>query len=290
MEGRHASAARLDDGGALAPPQIVGIVLVHNEDVFVERVIRNVAEFCDRIHAVDHVSTDRTWSVLRYLERELDHLEARRTHHAGDSHRLIEHYAGSSTWVFGVDGDELYDPRRLALFRNELLGGAHRDAFKIASNVLNCVELDVRNQTASGYLSPPSRSITKLYNFAAIESWTGDGSERLHGGKIVFRQGYDERAVDNIGERLSWEDTPLRCLHACFLRRSSEDSRDEPSSARPILEHSQLHDRSWRGAVKRVIRRPQPPAETADWKRAKYMRGELVTVDAAPFLASQSSA
>jgi hypothetical protein len=40
--------------------RVVGIVLVRNEDMFVERAIRNVAAFCDRIHAVDHVSTDST--------------------------------------------------------------------------------------------------------------------------------------------------------------------------------------------------------------------------------------
>ena len=38
--------------------QVVGIVLVSNEDVFVERAIRNMAAFCDRIYAVDHLSSD----------------------------------------------------------------------------------------------------------------------------------------------------------------------------------------------------------------------------------------
>jgi hypothetical protein len=259
---------------------IVGIVLVRNEDVFIEQAIRNVAAFCDRIHAVDHVSSDRTWAILRALADEYEHVDARRARHAAESHELIEPYAATDTWVFGIDGDELYDPARLAGFRKELLGGAYRDVFKVASNVLNCVELDHGQRIASGYLSPPSRSITKLYNFAAIESWAGDGSERLHGGTIVFRDGYDERAVENIGERLSWEETPLRCLHACFLRRSSAELESAP---RPILEHSGLHDRSWRGAVKRRLRRHMPPAETKDWKRQKYMRGELVTVDASPF-------
>jgi Glycosyl transferase family 2 len=266
--------------------QIVGVVLVHNEDVFVERAIRNVAEFCDRIHAVDHVSTDGTWDVLRALEREYDHLDARRSHHAGESHRLVERYAGTATWVFGVDGDELYDSPRLARFRDELLGGAYGDVFKVASNVLNCVELDRERQTAAGYLSPPSRSITKLYNFGALESWEGDGAERLHGGTITFRDGYDERAVDNIGERLSWDESPLRCLHVCFLRRSTADP--EPTgapAARPILEETTMHDRSWRGGLKRRLRRRRVPAESA-WKREKYMRGELVTVDASPFFAA----
>ena len=265
--------------------QVVGIVLVRNEDVFVEQAIRNVAEFCDRIHAVDHVSTDRTWDVLRTLAGEYDHVEVHRARHAGESHRLVEPYAGTDTWVIGVDGDELYDPARLAAFRQELLGGAYRDAFKVASNVLNCVALDRQGATASGYLSPPSRSITKLYNFAAIERWLGDGSERLHGGRIEFRAGYDERAVENIGERLSWAETPLRCLHACFLQRSTQDPVPTGQPAgRDILEHTGLHDRSWRGALKRRLRPPRPPEETSNWKLKKYMRGDLVTVDASPFM------
>jgi glycosyltransferase involved in cell wall biosynthesis len=269
--------------------QIVGIVLVHNEDVFVEQAIRNVSEFCDRIHAVDHMSSDGTWEILRRLDAELDNVDARRMHHAGDSHKLLERYAGTDTWVFGVDGDELYDPGRLAQFRERLAAGDYDHAFKVASNVVNCVELDRERQTATGYPSPPSRSITKLYNFGAIASWTGDGAERLHGGTVVYRAGYDGGPVDNIGERLSWEETPLRCLHMCFLPRSTTDG-EAAAGPRPILEQSGMHDRSWRGALKRLVRPPQPPAETADWKREKYMRGDLVTVDAAPFFAGQSSA
>jgi Glycosyl transferase family 2 len=257
---------------------------VHNEDVFLEQVIRNIAVFCDQIHAVDHISTDGTWEVLRRLDRELDHLDVRRARRAGDSHRLIEPYAGTDTWVFGVDGDELYDPSRLAGFRAELLEGAYGDTFKVASNVLNCVELDRERGTATGYLSPPSRSITKLYNFRGIESWQGDGAERLHGGTIVFRDGYDESAVENIGERIPWEETPLRCLHACFLRRSTDEPQQTGAPAgRPILEETGMQDRGVRGHVKRLLRGHQPP-ETSAWKNEKYMRGDLVTVDAAPFI------
>src|SRR5436190_6399990 len=260
---------------------VVGIVLVRNEDVFVEQAVRNIAEFCDRIHAVDHVSSDGTWDILQRLAREYLHLDARRAHHAGESHKLIEQYAGTSTWVFGVDGDELYDAARLEGFREDLLGGGYDGVFKVASNVLNCVELDP--ERARGYLSPPSRSITKLYNFAAIDEWRGDGSERLHGGRILFRDGYDEGSVDNIGERIGWDETPLRCLHACFLRRSSsERPRSGEPHARPILEETQLQDRSWRGDLKRRLRRRRPPDESA-WKREKYMRGDLVSLDASLF-------
>jgi hypothetical protein len=274
----------MDNGGALAVTRgagkIVGVVLVRNDDLYVEQAIRNVAEFCDRILAFDHVSTDGTWDVLQNLSAEYDHLDATRTPRAGDSHKALDRYAGSRTWVFGVDGDELYDPARLHDFRDELLGGAFDHTFKVASNVLNCVELDPERKTATGYPSPPSRSITKLYNYAAIDAWSGDGSERLHGGRIAFRPGYDESSVDNIGERLSWSETPLRCLHLCFLRRSSTD--DEPE-IRPILMESGLQDRSWRGALKRRLLGRRPPHESV-WKREKYMRGDLLTVDASPFL------
>jgi hypothetical protein len=270
----------VDDRGAVAP-QIVGIVLVRNEDLFVEQAIRNVAGFCDRIHALDHVSTDGTWEILQRLSGEFTHLDVRRTHHADDSHTLVEQYAGTETWVFGVDGDELYDSERLAGFRAQLLDGACADVFKVASNVVNCVGLDWAQRTATGYPSPPSRSITKLYNFAAIDSWRGDGSERLHGGMISFRSGFDDSSVDNIGERLTWDETPLRCLHTCFVRRSSADP--EQPAARPILMESGLHDRTLLGGLKRRVLRRQPPS-VSEWKQEKYMRGDLVTVDAAPFL------
>ena len=100
--------------------EIIGSVLVRNEDLFIEQSIRNVADFCDRIHAVDHVSTDRTWEILRLLADDLDHLDIRRSRNSGAAHRLLQPYAGTETWVIGVDGDELYDPEGLARFREQL--------------------------------------------------------------------------------------------------------------------------------------------------------------------------
>ena len=58
---------------------VVGVVLVRNEDVFVEQAIRNIAAFCDRIYAVDHLSTDLTPEILRRLASELDHLTTARS-------------------------------------------------------------------------------------------------------------------------------------------------------------------------------------------------------------------
>src|ERR1041384_6080579 len=134
--------------------KIVGSVLVRNEDVFVERSIRNVVAFCDRIHVVDHMSTDGTWDVLRALAAEFDHLDVRRSRQSAVAHQLLEPYAGSATWVLGVDGDELYDPAGLQRLRSDLLEGAHADVFRLKAHVLNCDELDEEAGSASGWLAP----------------------------------------------------------------------------------------------------------------------------------------
>jgi hypothetical protein len=276
--------------------RIVGSVLVHNEDVFVERAIRNTVAFCDRIHVVDHMSADGTWEIVSALAREYDHLDVQRASHARASHQVLEPYAGSDTWVLRIDGDELYDPARLAILRKDLCAGAHREVFRVLGNVLHAVELVRGEETASGYLSPPSRPISALYNLGAVESWT-DCPERLHAGRIVFRPGYDWGLVDAVYERFEWDQSPVRCLHVCFLRRSSLDAVDRPRSN---LGELGTYRRDAFGKLerlsRRLLRRPAGDpklvamgARGSSWKQEKYRRGELVTVDASPFLASAAS-
>jgi len=261
--------------------QIVGSVLVRNEDLFVEQSIRNVAEFCDRIHAVDHVSSDRTWEILRALAVELDHLEVRRSRRSATAHRLLAPYAGSDTWVIGVDGDELYDPAGLAQLRRDLLGGAHADVFRIKAHVLNCDELDTSGGTASGWLAPPSRPVTKLFNFGAVESWT-ESPDPLQAGNVLFRAGQHWESRRDLADGTTWDTDPLRCLHVCFLRRSSADSGD----ARLNLDESGEYDRGPLGALRRLVRRSRRDGVGRNWKRDWYARGERVTIDAGPFFGS----
>ena len=272
--------------------QIVGSVLVRNEDVFVERAIRNVAAFCDRIHVVDHVSDDDTWEIVRSLAGELEHVDARRSRNSADAHRLLAPYAGTATWVIGVDGDELYDPDGLARLRRDLLEGAHGDLFRLKAHVLNCDELDDVGATASGWLAPPSRPVTKLFNFGAVDSWP-ESPDPLQGGTVVFRAGYAWETRRDLADETTWETDPLRCLHVCFLRRSSREI-DEPGE-RKNLDESRAFDRGPVGALKRLVR-PATPAphilelerRRKNWKREWYARGERVTLDATPFLAERA--
>jgi hypothetical protein len=272
--------------------EVVGVVLVRNEDVFVEQAIRNIAAFCDRIYAVDHLSTDRTPEILRRLASELDHLTVQRSSDAGDSHRPLEAYAGTSTWAFGVDGDELYDAAALALLRTDLDAGAHADVFRLKGHVLNCAELDESRAVAKGYLAPPSRPVTKLFNMAAVESWTGC-LERLHDGEAVFRAGYGWDSLRYLFEELDWDSDPLRMVHTCFLRRSSKDE-DGTLVVRKGLPETGAWRRGARGVLDRARRRrhldpriKEYARRGSSWKQEWYARGTLVTVDARPFLESE---
>jgi len=276
--------------------RVVGSVLVRNEDAYVEQAIRNVVEFCDRIHATDHLSSDDTWEILLGLSREYDHLEIRRSRHARASHEALKRYVGTDTWVLRVDGDELYDPDGLALMRERLDDGEHRDVFRVLGHVLHADQLDASGGSVSGYLSPPSRPISALYNLGALDSWTGC-PERLHAGDPKFRSGFDWMSVEALYDRFGWDNSPLRCLHVCFLRRSSLDADD---SVRHNLGELGTYRRGALGTAERVVRRvagrpagdPRQLALRAagsGWKHEKYRRGELVIADASPFLSSSSA-
>lgn len=259
--------------------QIVGIFLIRNEDLFIERAVRNVIPFCDRVIVADNFSTDRTWDIVCGLSREDSRVECHRIPKTGDSHTLVQPYAGTATWAFGVDGDEIYDPARLLEFKKDLLAGRYDDWWVIFGNVLNCVRLDEENKTAAGYLSPPGRSMTKLYNFRAITRWDGPCSERMFGGHPVFNPGYDLSRRLNLHEKFPWEDSAFRCLHTCFLRRSSRDPADRSDRPNPAeLAARDRWDQIGLGFLKKIRGR-----RNHNWKNEKYRRGDLVRMDVSSF-------
>jgi len=263
----------------MAARQIVGIVLVRNEDLRIRQAVKNVATFCDRLFLADHGSTDGTSDILRQLaaahpQMSYHHLTSPRA-----SHALIAGFAGTDTWIFGVDGDELYDPAGLATMRQRLFAGDYDDWWMIFGNVLNCVKIDAVNQTATGFLAPPCRSITKLYNFRLLRSWTGDTPERLHGGDLDFHPGHDASARLYLHEKTPWADAALRCLHTCFLPRSSADA------AAPLVRENIMDVQAgglWRRFQRGWKMLRGVPLES-DWKKSRYARGERVTMDARAF-------
>lgn len=260
--------------------KIVGIMLVRNEDRFVEWAIRNAIGFCDEFLVCDHESQDGTAEILGRLEREFPtKFQVRRCRHSGESHAMLQPYIGTPTWVFGVDGDEIYDPAGLDRMRVRIAAGEFDDWWVVFGNVLNVRTLDEANARAEGHLAPPCRSMTKLYNFNAIDAWDGRIVERLHGGTIRFREGYDASLRLNLHESVAWKDADFRCLHLCFLRRSSRDANDS-SPRQNIMDR---HARSWRKTLAR-LRAAVTGRQAPDWKEEKYARGPLVSESIEAFL------
>ena len=266
--------------------RIVGIALVRNEDRFVEQSLRNVSSFCDSVVVADHMSTDGTWEIVSELGRELGNLYSHRIAHTAESHTFIEPYAGTDTWILSVDGDELYDPGALSRLRDNLENGAHDDVFRVRPAALHCDHIDREVVRASGYLSPPSRPLVGLLNFAAIDSWSGVKSQRLHGGDIRFRPGFDMDKWRHLGMQDGWDASPFRALHVCFLERSSADLPTSPATGRPNLAETYQYRRGAVATLERAARRlvgRAAPSEPATWKAEKYRRGDRISVEAASF-------
>lgn len=257
--------------------KLVGIMLVRNEDVFVERAIRNALPACDTFIVANHRSKDRTAEVLDGLQKEFsDRLQVHEIERSDDSHELIRHYAGSETWVLGVDGDEIYDPAGLLRLRQKLFAREYIDSWTIFGGVLNVRQLD--GHSASGYFSPPCRSMTKLYNFNAIEDWTGPCMERLHGGLVRFRPGYHAQLRLDLHLSRPWEELDFRCLHVCFLRRSSL----EPQNGFP--RQNIMDVRAW--DLTKALQKLQGVllgSPGPNWKEQRYARGPLVQHEVSAF-------
>jgi len=263
--------------------QIVGIVLIKNEDIHIEQVIRNIVNFCDSIIITDHHSQDRTYEIIEKLAIEFSHISVKRIEHPSESHKLIEALAGTPTWIFVVDGDELYDPVGLAVMRKYILEGQFDNSWNIFCNTLNCITVDYENKKARGYLAPPSRAGARLYNFSIIESWIGC-PERVHGGNLVFKSGYNWNLRRYLHQEYSWENAFFRCVHVSFVRRSSIQKHVQGHGRLNPEEIQERNEtRNWRhflGYIKLLVKHWLK----LDWKNQKYKRGMLVEKDISMFL------
>jgi hypothetical protein len=263
--------------------RIVGIVLVRDEDVFVEQAVRNVADFCDELLLVDHRSADGTTSTLTKLAEELPHARFHRIRRTHESHELILDYVGTPTWVFGIDGDELYDPVGLRDFRDRLLSDEFDDCWLLKGIQLHCRRLDLENEVAEGWLAPPARSTTMLYNFDVITSWEGRAVERFMGGTTTQRRPVRGDGTCWIRDEAPWEVSSFRCLHVCFLRRSS---RQRPGQ----VTRSSIPDRLNRSLRQRLAASVLGREPESWWKLNKYTQGEPTTVAVPSFVSAEHRA
>ncbi len=266
--------------------EIIGIVLVKNEDLFIEQVLYNIFSFCDKIIVADNLSSDQTASKIRMLRAQRGKIEYHRIKHPGESHELISGYAASPTWIFAVDGEELYDSFGLASVRRKILAGEYEEWWMLLGNVLHCVELNKEKQYARGHLTPPCRSMTKLYNFSKINSWQGPCPERLHGGTISFLPGVSMANRLLLYERMDWESSFFRCLHLCFLHRSS---RETCKAGRPIIRKN-ISDKNSERIYRKILNvlfGLSGKERGSHYKRKMYMRGPVVVKETDVFFSDE---
>jgi hypothetical protein len=142
------------DQVAMSNTRIVGVCLVCNEENFVAWSILNIAYFCDEIIVLDNNSTDRTPEIQAELSRRLAHVGVIKVEDAYDTHKCVERFAGQNYWVFGVDGDEIFDAGGLARLRPRILSGEFNDWWRLSAHAHHVVSLNWDKVTAFGYGQP----------------------------------------------------------------------------------------------------------------------------------------
>jgi glycosyltransferase involved in cell wall biosynthesis len=269
--------------------QIIGILMVKDEDLHIEMVIRNCVDFCDLLLVADHGSTDQTYGILTRLAECYPTIRLSRISHAWESHLMVQSYANTDTWIFGIDGDEIYDPHGLKLFRDQLLAGKFDGYWEILGNVLHCVMLDPDTMVAKGYLAPPAISMTKLFNFSKISKWT-NCPQRLHWGEISFN-GEANRTL-RLCDELPWDSAVFRCLHVAFLKRSTLQINFKPwhTTRYNVSEKIRNGKLDWSLGLRHVLRQifvyPITRLPRFDYKYRRYRKGRQVMVDVHSFLGS----
>ena len=271
--------------------KIVGICLCKDEEHFVAWSICNILDFCDRIIVMDNFSSDRTREIVTAIAKKHPHVDILDVDSPNDTHKYIQEYMGSATWVFGVDGDEIYDPVGLKELRAQILSGELDNFWQIDGHMLHVVAIDEEKVTATGFTQPAAPAWTKLINLASIESWNPRKTERLHRPTtIVFKAGYSQSSILELWKVKSWDQSVLRCLHLCFFPRTASERRRNTRTKMPLLTGRPNPMEVLRSSYRlyRLIERirvllNKQRAYRGDYKHRHYVKGEMKEFDVSTF-------
>jgi len=246
---------------------IAAVMMVKNEDRWIGQAIRNIQHFADEILVIDNGSADGTADIARIMgAKVVTELDMRQTH------RCIDPYLhGFKGWVFGVDGDELYDPVGLKRVKADIEAGYLSGAFQVETCFLHATE--IKGKTARGYMGPPARTPSKLYNFAKLTAWPCDGRHILFQART--RQIVRCTPREACYQALGWDKSPFRVLHTRFLRRSSKEHGEGIGMRLHGEDLLGFGDAKDRGYVKgRNVRRYYRIGEQVTRDVSVFLRGE----------------
>ena len=274
----------MNNPGAHEPRQLIGLMLVKNDDRYVEQALRNILDFCDRVIVLDNESQDRTSEILAGVAAQANgKIVVHRINNIAESHDFVVPFLGSRSWMLAVDGDEIYDPKGLVLLRHRIVSGEFDSYWRLYGHVLNVIKWNRKLNLAKGYASPPGHPMTKLYNLEAIQSWT-DADQRLHGGSMVLKASWENKeGIYAFFHHMPWEESPFRCLHMVFVKRSSRQrwttSKWSPAD---VLHRQQLGVTGWI-RLKSLIYDAWIVVRHKTGKDMAYRRGPLIVRDTEPF-------
>ncbi len=103
-----------------AMPSITAIILTFNEEIHIERCLKNAFEICERVYVVDSNSTDRTVEIARSFGAEV--VQRAFIHQADQLQWALDALDVSSDWVMRLDADEYLEPALIAEIRERLPG------------------------------------------------------------------------------------------------------------------------------------------------------------------------
>lgn len=263
--------------------RIVGVSLLRNEEYFAAWALMNAASFCDRIIVMDNRSQDRTRRIVEAVAEVHPHVEIMDVRNARRTHKYLEPLAGTPTWIFSLDGDEIHDPAGLAAMRQRFLAGCYDRYWRVTGHMVNVVGLRSEEGVVSGYAHAAGEC--RLFNFRAIESWRG-GNERLHGGEVVFKPGFGGTAL-HLWKRKTWDEASFRCLHLCFMPRSSLDKAGDLANGEFGRKNPAefYKERFLYRRLRRAVRRRLKPGGVADFRDYKrhYAQGPVGEFDITGF-------
>ena len=228
--------------------KIIGICVIKNEDIYIERVLKNIVSFCDEIRVVDNCSTDSTVSIVKDFLKMHSNVSLEHLSDISLSHSIVQKYVGTDTWVFLVDGDEIYDPHGLSRLKPSILNGKYKNCWMVRGYFYHLIDLDMNSKKAVGYLAPPSKDPNKLYNLSLLKSWAVDREVPIgHCVTHVFKNSRYSSSKKPKKKKLyhnySWDDCPLRCVHTRMLKRSSQEEHDTSINGRLNISNV-LHNKS----------------------------------------------
>ena len=280
----RAAAARVDDRAPLGATamEIVGVMLVHNEDVFVERALRNMR----RASATGSTSPTtcrptrpgRSWRRSRASSTTWTPCACGRPATRTPSSRAMR---APTPGCSGSTATSSTIPPASPASASDLLGGAHQEHFSLKGNVLHVTELDRAAGTGERL---PRAAVTlgdealqlrrhRLLD-AVLPPVHARRRDRVPAG-LLPRVARPARRAPTVGGELV--PLPPHVLPHALEPRHARARRSRAGRARSI-------SAGRRGRARRRFSTGCGPRRVASaWKEEKYRQGELVTKDVAPF-------